>query len=264
VTVDWGRLDHDRLEEAVAAYVLDALDGKERAQLAAHVEGCPSCRALMWRLSRAVNGLPMSVADVRPPERLRERIMAAAAVTPPVQEEVGQAAPRIIALPVSPSPEVPTVEAFRTRRNRPLAVAYAAAAAVLAAGLAVLAAFVFNLNNQLQHAKQPPSVYYLQGTGSMAGASGKVTVFVNQDVALVSLNGLPQLASSQVYQLWVIEPSKGPVSVGVFAPDRFGSYTLKLDRALKTGTTIAVTQEDGPQGAPQPTRQPELSGTVTS
>jgi len=264
VTVDWGRLDHDRLEEAVAAYVLDALDGNERAQLAAHVEGCPSCRALMWRLARAVNGLPISVDDVRPPERLRERIMAAAAVTPPVQDEVGQAAPRIIALPVSPSPEAPTAEAIPIRRNRLRVVAYAAAAAVLAAGLAVLAGFVFNLNKQLQHARQPPSVYSLQGTGSMAGASGRVTVFANQDVALVSLDGLPQLAGSQVYQLWVIEPSKGPVSVGVFAPDRFGSYTMKLDRGLKTGTTIAVTQEGGPQGAPQPTRQPELSGTVSS
>ena len=264
MTADWGRLHHERLEEAVAAYVLDALDGKERAQLAAHVEGCPSCRALMWRLSRAVNGLPMSVDDVRPPDRLRERIMAAAAVTPPVQDEVGQAAPRIIALPVSPSPEAPTAEAIPIRRNRPRVVAYAAAAAVLAAALAVLAGFVFNLNNQLQHARQPPSVYSLQGTGSMAGASGRVTVFANQDVALVSLDGLPQLAGSQVYQLWVIEPSKGPVSVGVFAPDRSGSHTLKLDRALKTGTTVALTQEDGPRGAPQPTRQPELRGTVAS
>ena len=264
MTADWDRLDHDRLEEAVAAYVLDALDEKERAQLGGHIEGCPSCRALMRRLSRAVHGLPMSVDDVRPPERLRERIMAAAAVTPPDQEEVVQAAPRIVALPVRPSPESRTVETVRIGRRRPRAVAGTAAAAVLAAVLAVLAGFIVNLNNQLQDARQPPSVYALQGTGSMAGASGRVTVFKNQDVALVSLSGLPQLASSQVYQLWVIEPSKGPVSVGVFAPDRSGSYTLKLDRALKTGTTVALTQEDGPRGAPQPTGPPELRGTVAS
>lgn len=264
MTADWDRLDHDRLEEAVAAYLLDALDEKERVQLGAHIEGCPSCRALMLRLSRAVNGLPMSVDEVRPPERLRERIMAAAA-TPPGQEEVVvQAAPRIIALPVMPSPESRPVEAVRIRRSRPRVVAYTAAAVVLAAGLAVLAGFVVNLNTQLQHARQPPSEYALQGTGSMAAASGRVTVFKNQDVALVSFSGLPQLASSQVYQLWVIEPGKGPVSVGVFAPDRFGSYTLKLERALKTGTTVVVTQEEGPQGAPQPTRQPELRGTVAS
>jgi len=264
VTADWDRLDHDRLEEAVAAYLLDALDQDERAQLGAHIEGCPSCRALMRRLSRAVHGLPISVDDVRPPERLRERIMAAAAVTPPGQEAAVQEAPRIIALPVRPTAESPPVETSGNRLRRPRAVAYAAAAALLAAGIAALAGLAVNLNNQLQHARQPPSVSALLGTDGMAGASGRVTVFKDQDVAVVTMNGLPQLASSQVYQLWVIEPDKSPVSVGVFTPDRFGTYTVKLDRALKTGTTVAVTREDGPQGAQQPTQQPELRGTVTS
>lgn len=261
---DWDRLDHDRMEEAVAAYLLDALDEEERAQLGAHIEGCPSCRALMWRLSRAVHGLPISVDDVRPPERLRERIMAAAAVIPPGQDAVGQAAPRIIALPVTTTPESPMIETNRVRRSRPRALAHTAAAAVLSAGIAALAGFVVYLNNQLQHARQPPTVYALRGTDGMAGASGRVTVFKDQDVAVVSMNGLPQPASSKVYQLWVIEPNKGPVSVGVFTPDRFGSYTVKLDGALKAGATIAVTQEDGPGGAKRPTQQPQLSGTLTS
>lgn len=264
MTAEWDRLDHDRMEEAVAAYLLDALEEEERAQLGAHIEGCPSCRALMWRLSRAVNGLSISVDDVRPPERLRERIMAAAAVPPPGQDGVGQTAPRIIALPVGTTPEPPLIETNRVRSRRARAVAYAAAAAVLAAGIAALAGLAINLNNQLRHAMQPPSVYALQGTNGMAAASGKVTVFKDQGVAVVSMNGLPQLASSKVYQLWVIEPNKRPVSAGVFTPDRFGSYTVKVDRALKIGTTIAVTQEDGPQGATQPTQQPELTGTVTS
>src|SRR5262249_56193301 len=119
----------------------------------------------------------VAVEEVGPPGALRERIMAAGAVPPPGQDAVGQTAPHIIALPVATTPEPPLVETHRVRRSRPRAVAYGAAAAVIAAGIAALAGLAVNLNNQLHHAMQPPSVYALQGTNGMAAANGQGTVF---------------------------------------------------------------------------------------
>lgn len=275
MTVDWDRLDHDRMEEAVAAYLLDALEEDERARVAAHIEGCPTCRALMWRLSHAVDSLPASVDDVRPPDRLRERILAAAAVTPAGEQEATPAPPRIIPFPSRPAPEPGTFEATppRVRRGRLRAVAYGAAVAVLVAGLGVLSAVAVNLNSQLHHAQQAaqrtpppkPGEYPINGSGSLAGASGTVTTVSGQALSVVAFNGLPQVGPNRVYQLWEIDPNPAvkPISLGVFTPDRFGNYTLKLNQGLPAGTTIAVTQENGPQGASQPTQKPELAGTIS-
>ena len=274
MTVDWHRLDHDRLEEAVAAYLLDALEDDERAQVAAHIEGCPSCRALIWRLSHAVDSLPAAVDDVRPPARLRDRILRAA-VTPAGQAEARPAAPRIIPLPRRPSPfrEARTLEAdlVQVRPGRLRVAVYAAAGTVLVAGIGVLSGAVVNLNNQLHHPQQvtqrtplAPAEYHIIGSGSMAGASGTMTTVPGQALSVLAFTGLPQVGADSVYQMWEIDPNPAvkPTSLGVFTPDRNGNYTFKLNQALPAGTTIAVTQENGPQGAPEPTQKPELAGTI--
>lgn len=275
MTVDWDRLDHDRLEEAVAAYLLDALEDDERAQVAAHIEGCPSCRALIWRLSHAVDSLPAAVDDVRPPARLRERILSAAAVTPAARADARPAAPRIIPFPrrASPTRQTRTFEAdlVRVRPSRLRVVAYGAAGAVLVAGFGVLSGVVVSLNNQVHHAQQvaqraqaAPAEYLIKGSGSMAGASGTMTTVPGQALSVLAFTGLPQVDGSKVYQIWEIDPNPAvkATSLGVFTPDPNGSYTLKLNQTLPAGTTIAVTQENGPQGAPQPTQKPELAGTI--
>jgi len=275
VTVDWDRVDHDRLEEAVAAYLLDALEDDERAHVAAHIEGCPSCRALIWRLSHAVDSLPAAVDDVRPPARLRERILSAAAVKPAAPAEAGPAAPRIIPFPRRPWPsrEARTFDAdlIRARPGRLRVAAYAVAGTVLAAGIGVLSGVVVNLNSQLHHAQQvaqrtppTPAQYPINGSGSMAGASGTMTTVPGQALSVLAFTGLPEVGAGKVYQMWEIEPNPAfrPTSLGVFTPDRNGSYTFKLSQALPVGTMIAVTQEDGPLGAAQPTQKPELAGTI--
>lgn len=273
MTSDQDRFDHDRMEEAVAAYVLDALEGEERAQVRAHIDGCPSCMVVMRRLAHAADGLPLAVDDVRPPDRLRERILAIAAVTPAGQEDAPRALPRIIPLPVRPSLAQGPPAAAPAGGGRARLVAWGVAVGLLVAGLGVLSALAVHLNNELQQAnrraaqaveqaRQPSGEYALSGTGSMAGASGTVQVFRNEDAALVSLAGLPALDSGMVYQLWVIEPRKDPVSGGVFTPDGSGNSTLKVTGPLKVETVIAVTQESGPRGARQPTQKPELTGRL--
>lgn len=267
MTADQDRFDHDRMEEAVAAYALDALEEEERAEVRTHIEGCPSCRDALQRMSVTVRVLPLAVDDMRPPDRLRERILAAAAVMPAGQAEP-PGTPRIIPFPGRPGPSEPlrmTAAARDAGRGRMIALG--AAAAVLVVGLGALSAVAVSLNNQLRHEQQlanrpppTPSQFSINGTGPLAGANGQVTQLSQN--AVVALGGLPQIPTSKVYQLWVIEPGKNPESAAVFTPDRFGNYTAVLNRDLKTGTTIAITREDGPNGAPQPTEKPQLAGTV--
>src|SRR5262249_30230866 len=97
--------DHDEMENLVAAYALDACaDEEERARVAAHLVACPSCRAEPRRRPQAVDALPLAVDPVRPPDRLKARILAAAAASPqgPASDVDDPPTARILKLPTRP------------------------------------------------------------------------------------------------------------------------------------------------------------------
>jgi anti-sigma-K factor RskA len=238
--------DHDRMEELVAACALGACDEEERRAVAAHLPGCPSCRALAERFARTVDAIPLGVDDVRPPARLRARILEAAAAQRPAAEEPEPA--RILTLPRRPPPAAP-------RRRLPLPWALVATLTVALVGLA---AWNVALGRMLA---APPAHYPVVGTGTMASASGTVVEY-RQDAALVSLMGMPQPPDGKVYQLWLIDDAGKTLSAGVFTPARDGSARVGIDHSLANVRTVAVTQEVGPRGAQAPTQKPELAGQI--
>jgi hypothetical protein len=237
---------HDEMENAVAAFVLDACDEDERERVRVHVEGCLHCREVARRLSRAAESIPLVSRDVRPPARLRERILAAAAVSPPGTQQEAQAPPaRIMPLP---PPVMPARPSERWRLLVP-------AVALLVAGLVALGAWNVRLN-------QPPSHYAMSGIGSMSGASGEVTDLGREGKTEVSLASLPQPEAGHVYELWLVDGSGHLVPARVFTPDSHGNADLVLDRGLHNVKQVVVTQEAGPAGVQTPTRKPELAGQV--
>jgi anti-sigma-K factor RskA len=247
------RADHDRMEELVAAYALDACDDAEREEVEVHLDGCPSCRALARRLSRTVAALPLAVDPVRPPDQLRDRILAAAtaSLAPGHAPEPDAEAdtPNVLTFPrAEPS--------RRPRRRIPL---HWAAVAVLAVALAGLGAWNVILDQSLN---APPARYSLVGTGTLAGASGTVTEFRRQDAALVALAGMPPPPAGKVYQLWLIDASGRSSSAGTFTPSADGTARVGVDRPMSGVKTVAVTAEAGPTGARAPTGKPELAGQV--
>jgi anti-sigma-K factor RskA len=238
--------DHDRIEELVAAYALDACDGDELDLVEAHLATCPSCRELARRLSRPVEALPLSVEQVRPPAHLRARILAAAAA--------GQA-------PDAAEPSSPPIMTLPLRAERPPRRFPWQWAAVAVLALALVGLGVWNvLLNQALNA--PPTRYALAGTGSLAGASGTVTVFRGQDAALVSVTGMPAPPAGKVYQLWLIDASGHPTSGGTFVPSAEGTAHIGVDQQMADVRTVAITREDGPIGARAPTMKPELAGQL--
>jgi len=234
--------DHDRMEDAVAAYALDACDDEERELVRAHIVACPSCRALARRLSLAVDALPLATEEVRPPERLRARILAAAASTPQAPAG-GPPAPRIVPLPRETA-----------RRRRPRIPAYWAAVAALILGLVALGAWNVTLNQRLSGEL---ARYPVVGTGTMAGASG--TVVASPQQAVMSLSGMPELPAGKVYEVWLIDAAGRPTAAGTFRPTADGTARVGIDHSLSNVSTLAVTQEDGPGGASAPTQKPELA-----
>ena len=62
------------------AYALDALGEADRARFERHLSGCPSCDQEARGLREATSRLADSLA-ARPPDGMRERVMAAAALT---------------------------------------------------------------------------------------------------------------------------------------------------------------------------------------
>ncbi len=70
------RSDHARFAEDVGAYLLDALDGRERRAFERHLRSCDECREELERLRPAADVLPGSVEQLEPPPALKARLMA--------------------------------------------------------------------------------------------------------------------------------------------------------------------------------------------
>lgn len=240
--------EHDEIERSVAAYVLDACDEDEREMVRAHVAGCLSCQRLMRRLDEAVAALPLASKRVRPPARLRERILAAATANGPVQgDEEEPPSRRLLPLPRPRSPLGP---------RRPSVRLLGAAVAAMAVGLAVLGAWNVLLNRQ---ATEPPAHYALTGTGSMASAGGTVTSYGRDGVTVASFTGMPALPQGEIYELWLIDAGGRPTPGTVFTPRPDGTAQVLLPRTLRDVRQVVVTAEPGPRGAAAPSRKPELA-----
>ncbi|MDQ6900598.1 MAG: anti-sigma factor [Candidatus Dormibacteraeota bacterium] len=246
--------NHDSLEEMVAAYTLGALEPEEQESVRAHIEACASCRQLLNRLSTAAATIPLAVAEVRPPSRLRAQILSAAAATSP-----GERAER------GPSRVLPLKRprtgrrSFQPRWQWP-SWASNAAVAVLAVGLLGLGAWNVNLQQQLS---RPPTSHQILGQGEMAGSQATVTTVSQDRLALVSFEKMPQAPEGKVYELWLIGDDGRPAPAGVFTPDQRGTYTLVVNRDVRGVRKVAVTVEAGPDGTSAPTQTSQLAGSIS-
>jgi len=249
--------EHDELASAIPALVLGSVTAEERHQLMLHLEGCAGCRALAARLARGAAVLPMEPDPVEPPARLRGRVLAAVAAARP------DAPPQSSPLPipaVQRRPRVPT-----PMRGVRLGLVAAAAAFVLGTLAGVGLGHVplpFGASRPGQVAAPVAARYRLHGTGAMAGVTADAVVVRQDGLALVNFEEMPQPPAGQVYELWLITGDGRALPAGVFVPDSRGSRVVVLTRDLRAATTLAVTVEQGPNGASAPSQAPQLSGHI--
>jgi anti-sigma-K factor RskA len=245
--------DHEEIEDLLAAFALGAIEPEEAELVRAHLEGCASCTATVQRLRRAAGALPLAVEPAAPPSRLRDQILAAAAASRPSERA---AAPRTPALRLrAPRPRIPAVAT-----GWRVGVAFAAIVAfALGAGLGL------GIGRSIATPTAPASnvvQYSLTGSGTMAGAQGRVFELKQQGLTLVDFSNLPDLEPGKVYELWLIPKQGQPLAAGVFKPDPGGSHVVVLARSLQGLAALAVTTEAGPSGASAPSQQPQLVGNL--
>jgi anti-sigma-K factor RskA len=246
--------DHEEMESSVAALVLGGLEDDEVDSVRLHVEGCASCQRAAARMRRAAAALPLEVEEVSPPPRLRERIFVAAA------------AARTSTIPSAPARKRAPAPVGRWKPAATIPFSrlfgFAVAATVLLALLIGLVAGDMLGRRSVPPAPAQVARFSLVGHGPLAAARGTVIDLKTDGVALVDFHGLPPLDKGKVYELWLIMPGGHPDSAAVFVPDSNGGKVVLVNLPLKGYAQMAVTAENGPDGAIAPTQQPQLYGTL--
>ncbi len=232
-----------------APYALSALAQEERAEFAAHLAECATCRAEVQAFREVSELLAHAAPAAAPPPSLRAGVMRDARRGRPI------------------------------RTWRRLVLPWIAAAVVvlaLAAGYGYWAARVAQtaLRTALDSARaRLDSTSQLiaaildstVGTADLA-ATGKppsMRLFWNRarNVVVVAAFELPPAPTGRTYQLWAIKKGQSPVSLGTFntPPGGRAVVTLRMPAGLKPDLS-AVTEEPA-GGSRQPTQQPFLVGS---
>lgn len=242
-------MKHEFLE-AVPLYALDALSGAEKRRLEEHLKnGCDICEPELRIFQETGARLPYALPNVPLPAELKEKIW-----------DCLQAEP---------------ARATATRFNW-VPFAFAALLALFAIGLwrmnesvARRDQEIMALETQLEKQKREidwlrdPSVQLalLTGLDPASQSKGKMLWNPSQSRGLFYVNLLPPLSAEKAYQLWVIG-NQGPVSAGVFSPNKQGNAVItisKIEGTAQGSLQFAVTIEPR-GGVPQPTGSMVLAG----
>jgi anti-sigma-K factor RskA len=240
-------MDHQQLEESVAAYALNALDEAGRAEtertLLEHLAGCASCRDLFNDLREVTADLALAVAPI------------------PVRPEVER---RILeGLPERPRVRAP-VAAPRSRFVRVAMVAAAAAIVAMGAWNVQLASRVNDATHRTQTVTAALSLLGAPDSHStrLAGDEGTLVFVWRPGEAILVGHDVATPPNGKVLQLWLMRAGV-PTSAGVFNPVD-GVVTLAVHVDPSSFDRVAVTVESGPNGAVRPTRTPSYLGTLSA
>src|ERR1700730_6430626 len=223
---------HSQVGDLLAGYVLGAASAEEAGMIRAHLPECAECREDLARLSEAAAVLALTVDEVVPPARLRQRIKTAVSGENTLNAglaadtiELAERAQRIGIRPRLRSTWVP--------------------AAAAAASIAALLAWNVRLQTELR-ARPSPVANAGIITAPMKGAQGTVlgtlTFLRQQQVALVGLRTLASPPAGRTYELWVIDRKGKPRPAGLFMPDADGTKLLVVPQDI-SGDTLAATDE---------------------
>jgi anti-sigma-K factor RskA len=240
--------DHERFEDAAAAYLLGALDSEEAVEFEAHMAGCPACHAELDELRGAADALPASAPPVAPPPELKARIMAVVEREAELLAAAGDRADR---------PEPPPRAAREKRRGGLgfLSGLRPALAAGLAAGLIALGALGGVIATGGLGGAETVEIAFAPGYAPRA--SGELEV--GDDASTLVASGVPQVPVGKVLQAWKVRPGQDPEpTTALFTPTRDGQVTATVPGSLDGVDQVLVTRE--PRGGSQePSEAPVMA-----
>ncbi len=241
-------IDCRTLDEIAAAYGLGAVDAHEADAIERHLDGCAHPHADARELIAAASVVPMTLERAIPSNGLRGRLMATIAETP--QEH------RVAAL--APAPRAAVIEPMTVPR-RPWWQLGSMPSAVAAVGLAAavgLGAWGISLNGELAERDAALRAVASADAAYVAqGDAGRGWVIETGDRAIFIADGLAELATDQLYELWLMDADDNAVAVGTLT-DTDGVALVTLERDLDDAATFVVTVET--ERVEQPTTAPVL------
>ncbi len=282
-------LDNQPLDDAVGAYLLDALPEPERHAFEEHLAASPDLRAEIARLAPVVRVLPVSleedVPDIAPPASLRERILnAALADAPgpvPITEMPGEERDHATSgtpVPLRPRGRVRPGGGITPMRLFGPWTLVAAALALVAVG-----AIIWALSLQGRSEDMEEDLVAIRDHATTAAlndnaiawtftpteegpdaATGNLFYSSREQRVALAVEGLPQLPENQVYQLWYLSEGQDPQPAGTFTAGPDGKAAL-IEQNVPPGSfqQVAITTE--PEGGSQvPTSPVLLVGTVSA
>ena len=235
---------HGREPHTLAgAYAMDAISAPDRARFERHLAECEECAQEIAGLREATARLATATA-VPPPSGLKERVMAAAAMTRQQPPETETETPA----------RIPAVAGWFRALALPRRMAVATAALAAVAVLAVAVVFGVSdgsMRNQLSAAQdssqQIAAVLTARDATMMTGAvagGGTVTIVMSHAMRelVFTAADLHPLPASRGYELWLIGPA-GERPVTMLSPGGHAMAGPVIAAGLRAGDHLALTAE---------------------
>lgn len=243
-----GRRTRDREPHTLAgAYVMDAITPPDRARFESHLARCEECTQEVASLREATARLA-GAAAVAPPAALKERVMAAAAMTrqrPPVVSET-ESQVRVARSGIWRRPM-----AGRSWRVRLMVAAGAVATVVVLAAAVVFGVSAGTMRHQLSQAQsssqQVAAVLTAHDATMMTGTvvgGGTVTIVMSHSrhALVFTAAGLHALPAARGYELWLIGPA-GDRPVCMLTQVNGHMVGPVIASGLRSGDHLALTAE---------------------
>ncbi|HEV2989982.1 MAG TPA: anti-sigma factor [Candidatus Angelobacter sp.] len=261
--------DHSQYAETLALYAVGALDNhQEQVELEAHLQSCDGCRLELDALRGDAALLAFSTVGPMPPQRSRERLLAAIGSEPrkdkaPLSRKfvLGVLHPRWLAIaPVAATLLLAIFSLMLWREDSRLRHNLDKAQATLSTQGQQLQELQ-SVRDQLQELQSIRDLVKARNAVHMTLVAAKwpaqpqaKTIYVPRKGLLLMANNLRPLPGDKVYELWLV-PADGsaPMPFGTFKTDPSGNavmhHTVKTDKHPKA---FAITIE--PEGgSPVPT-----------
>jgi anti-sigma-K factor RskA len=237
----------EHVSELIPAYALGILDEAELNLVREHLHSCVSCQGELHAYQHVVDDLPLAMAEAEPPPGLKERIL--------LQAHLTKAAPQ-------PQAQQGWWQNLRERLSFGTP-AWGLVSLVLILVLGASNLFLWQrLNRFEKDTSHTLATVTLAGSELTPNATGMLVISQDGEHGTLIVDGLPPLAQSQQYQLWLIQDGQR-TSGGVFSvdPDGYGSLWIDSPRPLVSYQGVGITVEPA-GGSPGPTGERVLGGEL--
>ncbi len=235
--------------DLLPAYALDILDSAERAEVEAHLESCPECRAEVAAYRNVSNLLAVAVPQLEPADGTRRRLLEETRRESTTAEEAGngrwwQSPGRAIDRLLGSSVWRPVL-----------------------AGLILLLVisniyFIYRLQQSGERPPEGEQTINLGGTDAAPEADGVLLIREGEPTGTLIVHGLPWLEPERQYQLWLVNDD-GRVSGAVFSVEAEGLTSIEVSapEPLPSYYRFGITIEPA-GGSPGPTGDGVLRSAV--